>query len=275
MPSNGTPPHPYDAMYPHGRIYAHPSIPQGSYPFSPFVMPSPNGIVGASGNTPGIIEKDGKTSQLKEKLPIQRSKGSLNMITGKKNNPENIKECLCLTEEFRQLPKDHRAREDRLEFEELGFELRFCLLFCGLENVGKDAFSVKAEKKRQRERMAEIEKVKKRKEERALEKAQHEKEMALLGRERARAEFQDWEKKEEELLHFLLLELYPIAYKRRERQVQGIVLMDFYLKEFPWNIHHNPEFFSDPHDVDPSIFEHWDVFELEDLEMGTSRMLAG
>ncbi|GAU15990.1 hypothetical protein TSUD_338610 [Trifolium subterraneum] len=64
-----------------------------------------------------------------------------------------------------------------------------------------DSFSVKAEKKRQVERMAEIEKVKKRREERALEKAQHEEEMALLARERARAEFQDWEKKEEEF-HF-------------------------------------------------------------------------
>ncbi|XP_062212706.1 splicing factor Cactin-like [Phragmites australis] len=61
--------------------------------------------------------------------------------------------------------------------------------------------SVKAEKKKQLERMAEIEKVKKRREERAIEKAQHEEEMALLARERARAEFQDWEKKEEEF-HF-------------------------------------------------------------------------
>lgn len=61
--------------------------------------------------------------------------------------------------------------------------------------------SIKAEKKRQRERMAEIEKVKKRREERAIEKAQHEEEMAMLARERARAEFQDWEKKEEEF-HF-------------------------------------------------------------------------
>ncbi|ERN16641.1 cactin [Amborella trichopoda] len=64
-----------------------------------------------------------------------------------------------------------------------------------------DMLSVKAEKKRQRERMAEIEKVKKRREERAIEKAQHEEEMAMLARERARAEFQDWEKKEEEF-HF-------------------------------------------------------------------------
>ncbi|XP_062003857.1 splicing factor Cactin [Rosa rugosa] len=67
--------------------------------------------------------------------------------------------------------------------------------------VPLDVYSVKAEKQRQRDRMAEIEKVKKRREERALEKAQHEEEMALLARERARAEFQDWEKKEEEF-HF-------------------------------------------------------------------------
>ncbi|CAA7409526.1 unnamed protein product [Spirodela intermedia] len=64
-----------------------------------------------------------------------------------------------------------------------------------------DMLSVKAEKKRQQERMAEIEKVKKRRAERAIEKAQHEEEMAILARERARAEFQDWEKKEEEF-HF-------------------------------------------------------------------------
>ena len=47
----------------------------------------------------------------------------------------------------------------------------------------------------------EIEKVKKRREKRAIEKAQHEEEMAMLARERARAEYQDWEKKEEEF-HF-------------------------------------------------------------------------
>ncbi|CAI0469283.1 unnamed protein product [Linum tenue] len=69
------------------------------------------------------------------------------------------------------------------------------------QGVPLDDFSMKAEKKRQKERMAEIEKVKKRREERALEKAQHEEEMALLARERARAEFQDWEKKEDEF-HF-------------------------------------------------------------------------
>ncbi|KAJ8533896.1 hypothetical protein K7X08_007220 [Anisodus acutangulus] len=67
--------------------------------------------------------------------------------------------------------------------------------------VPLDIFSMKAEKQRQRERMAEIEKVKKRREERAIEKAQREEELMLLARERAQAEFQDWEKKEEEF-HF-------------------------------------------------------------------------
>jgi hypothetical protein len=69
------------------------------------------------------------------------------------------------------------------------------------QGVSLDTFSMKSEKKRQRGRMAEIEKVKKRRDERAIEKAQHEEEMALLARERARAEFQDWEKKEDEF-HF-------------------------------------------------------------------------
>ncbi|XP_021679640.2 bZIP transcription factor 16 isoform X2 [Hevea brasiliensis] len=88
MPPYGTPPHPYVAMYPHGGLYAHPSIPPGSYPFSPFAMPSPNGINETSGYTPGSTEADGKPSDVKEKLPIKRSKGSLgslNMITGKSN----------------------------------------------------------------------------------------------------------------------------------------------------------------------------------------------
>ncbi|KAI3923378.1 hypothetical protein MKW98_026971 [Papaver atlanticum] len=64
-----------------------------------------------------------------------------------------------------------------------------------------DEISVKSEKRRIRERMAEIEKVKKRREEKAFGKAQHEEEMAMLARDRERAESQDWEKKEEEF-HF-------------------------------------------------------------------------
>ncbi|GAB2296052.1 bZIP transcription factor 16 [Dionaea muscipula] len=85
MPPYGTPPHPYVAMYPHG-VYAHPSMPPGSYPFGPFAIPSTNGMAEASVNTPGSLDADGKLPEGKEKLPIKRSKGSLgslNMITGK------------------------------------------------------------------------------------------------------------------------------------------------------------------------------------------------
>lgn len=84
----GTPPHPYMAMYPHGGIYAHPSMPPGSYPFSPFAMPSPNGVAEASGNQPSSMEAEGKVPEGKEKLPIKRSKGSLgslNINAGKNN----------------------------------------------------------------------------------------------------------------------------------------------------------------------------------------------
>ncbi|CAH2049697.1 unnamed protein product [Thlaspi arvense] len=114
MPPYGTPPHPYVAMYPHGGIYAHhlclrtvllltsyllclEATNLGSYPFSPFAVPSPNGVAEASvsysnanGNTPGSVEPDSKLSEGKEKLPIKRSKGSLgslNMITGKTSEP--------------------------------------------------------------------------------------------------------------------------------------------------------------------------------------------
>ncbi|KAL3818289.1 hypothetical protein ACJIZ3_004194 [Penstemon smallii] len=90
IPPYGTPPHPYMAMYPHGGMYAHPTMAPGSYPFSPFAMPSPNGIAEASANTHSNVEVDGKSSEGKEKLPIKRSKGSLgslNMITGKNTEP--------------------------------------------------------------------------------------------------------------------------------------------------------------------------------------------
>ncbi|XP_043699946.1 cactin-like [Telopea speciosissima] len=70
-----------------------------------------------------------------------------------------------------------------------------------VQGLPLEMYSVKSEKKKQRGRMAEIEKVKKRREERAIEKAKYEEEMAMLARERARAEFHDWEKKEEEF-HF-------------------------------------------------------------------------
>ncbi|CAN6832634.1 unnamed protein product, partial [Brassica oleracea] len=91
IPPYGTPPHPYVAMYPPGGMYGHPSMPPGSYPYSPYAMPSPNGMTEASGNTTGGTEGgDAKQSEVKEKLPIKRSRGSLgslNMITGKNNEP--------------------------------------------------------------------------------------------------------------------------------------------------------------------------------------------
>ncbi|OMO54473.1 hypothetical protein COLO4_36480 [Corchorus olitorius] len=59
------------------------------------------------------------------------------------------------------------------------------------QGVPLDAFSVKAEKKRQRERMAEIEKLKKRREEREIEKAKREESMALSEIIRLRQEEDD------------------------------------------------------------------------------------
>ncbi|XP_077247316.1 bZIP transcription factor 1-B-like isoform X2 [Tasmannia lanceolata] len=69
IPPYGTPPHPYVAMYPHGRFYAHPSMPPGAMP--------------------GGMEVDCKSSEGKERSPLKRSKGnlgSLHMVTGKNNN---------------------------------------------------------------------------------------------------------------------------------------------------------------------------------------------
>lgn len=83
MPPYGTPP-PY-VMYPHGGIYAHPTMAPGSHPFSPYAMTSPNGNAETSGAFLGS-EAEGKSSEGKEKSPIKRSKGSLgslNLITGK------------------------------------------------------------------------------------------------------------------------------------------------------------------------------------------------
>lgn len=89
MPPYGAPPPPYVAMYPHGGLYPHPSMPPGSHPFSPYAMPSPNGNPETSSAMLGGVEMDGKSSEGKEKSPLKRSKGSLgslNMVMGKDNN---------------------------------------------------------------------------------------------------------------------------------------------------------------------------------------------
>ncbi|KAL9235978.1 hypothetical protein vseg_010694 [Gypsophila vaccaria] len=95
--------------------------------------------------------------------------------------------------------------------------------------VPLEEYTVKAEKRRQRERMAEIEKVKKRREERALEKAQREEEMMLLARERSRAEADDFEKKEEEF-HFDQSKVRS-KIRLREGRMKPIDVLTTYLDE--------------------------------------------
>ncbi|KAJ0096572.1 hypothetical protein Patl1_27173 [Pistacia atlantica] len=67
------------------------------------------------------------------------------------------------------------------------------------QGVALDEFSTKQRKRDREKGWRRLKRLKR--EERAIEKAQHEEEMALLARERAHTEFQDWEKKEEEF-HF-------------------------------------------------------------------------
>ncbi|KAL5722017.1 hypothetical protein ACHQM5_005588 [Ranunculus cassubicifolius] len=84
-PPYGTPPPPY-VMYPHGGVYAHPSMPPGSHPYTPYAMLSPNGAAEPSVATSGK-ESETKSGESKKKN-LKRSKGSLgslNMITGKDN----------------------------------------------------------------------------------------------------------------------------------------------------------------------------------------------
>lgn len=50
-------------------------------------------------------------------------------------SPENVHECLRLTEEFRQLPKNHRAREDKLEVSTLFNCKQFCFTLFLLLNL--------------------------------------------------------------------------------------------------------------------------------------------
>lgn len=92
MPPYGTLPPPYAAMYHHGSMYAHPSMPPGAHPFAPYVMTSSVGTVEAApvGTTSGA-DAEGKSSEPKDQSPLKRSKGSLgslNMLTGKINEAD-------------------------------------------------------------------------------------------------------------------------------------------------------------------------------------------
>ncbi|KAJ0262110.1 Basic-leucine zipper domain-containing protein [Hirschfeldia incana] len=99
MPPYGTPPpHPYVKMYPPGGMYAHPSMPPGSYPKGPYAMPSPNGMAETSGHTSGGTEGDSKRSDVKEKLPIRRSERILNMTRGKNNGTGKNSEASAYSE---------------------------------------------------------------------------------------------------------------------------------------------------------------------------------
>lgn len=85
MPPYGTPP-PYAAMYTHGGMYGHPSIPPGTHPYSPYAI-APGSTVDTQGNTtPASADGEGKSGERKAKGSIKRSKGSLGslgMLTGK------------------------------------------------------------------------------------------------------------------------------------------------------------------------------------------------
>ncbi|CAA7406580.1 unnamed protein product [Spirodela intermedia] len=85
MSPYGTPSPPF-FMYPHGGVYAHPSMPPGSHPYSPYAIPSENGNPDAPGAA-SVVE--GKPAEGKERSNLSQSKesvGNLNVITGNNSN---------------------------------------------------------------------------------------------------------------------------------------------------------------------------------------------
>ncbi|KAI3964381.1 hypothetical protein MKW92_045734 [Papaver armeniacum] len=85
-----------------------------------------------------------------------------------------------------------------------------------------DEISVKSEKRRMKESMVEI------------EKAQHEEEMAMLARERDRAESQDWQKREEEF-HFNQSKIRS-GIRLREGRIKPIDRLSKHLDDFEFQI---------------------------------------
>lgn len=49
-------------------------------------------------------------------------------------SPDNVQECIRLTEEFRMLPKGHRAKEDKLEVYIHIFQLK-CVSYESIKKV--------------------------------------------------------------------------------------------------------------------------------------------
>ncbi|KAI3968580.1 hypothetical protein MKW92_033110 [Papaver armeniacum] len=121
-----------------------------------------------------------------------------------------------------------------------------------------DEISVKSEKRRIKERMAEIEKVKKRREERAIEKAQHEQEMVMLARERSRSEFQDLVKKEKEF-HFNQSKIRS-GIRLREGRIKPIDILSKHLDDSD-----GFEFEIDELDEPYMVFQGLTVKDMEEL----------
>ncbi|KAJ7946328.1 lysine-specific demethylase JMJ25 [Quillaja saponaria] len=57
--------------------------------------------------------------KLKEEFGVEPNLKSCTKVAVDFVSPENIHECLRLTDEFRQLPKNHKAREDKLEIKKM------------------------------------------------------------------------------------------------------------------------------------------------------------
>lgn len=89
MPPYGTPPPPYVAMYSHGAMYTHPSMPAGAHLYGSYGMSS-SGVSNEvmAGAVTASVEGETKSSQAKDRSPLKSTKGSLgslSMLTGKTN----------------------------------------------------------------------------------------------------------------------------------------------------------------------------------------------
>eukprot|EP00249_Psilotum_nudum_P014760 c24988_g2_i1 orf=999-1754(+) len=75
MPPYGSPP--YAAIYPRGGMYAHPSMPPGTHPYSPYSLaPGTLGEIPMAVSIAGA-DAEGKSAEGKDRSPMKRSKGSL------------------------------------------------------------------------------------------------------------------------------------------------------------------------------------------------------
>ncbi|KAL3696781.1 hypothetical protein R1sor_010857 [Riccia sorocarpa] len=94
MPGYGTPAPPYGAMYPHGGIYSHPSLPPGAHPYSQYGMPSPGGAIAseATATTPASAEGEGTkvADRLKKRGSAKKSKGGSDGGKGNSGSADGV-----------------------------------------------------------------------------------------------------------------------------------------------------------------------------------------